>query len=446
MPSRLSWTLLAVFVSAIGFAVWASATAELESLTDVPMEDRDTPDQGLPRRSASPSNRPSPRPLAVGGNADSPERTLTSDDRPEMIEPDAEVGSSSFSGTLAWPASLPQNGILSLTVRQTDGTRRVRTFKLTVNRTWSTSGLGTGNYALEFEWVSNAPPESASDAPQRLIGELASVTVSPGRSVTGLRVEMREPVRFEGTLLDQANLPVPDAELRIRLEGAMGLRVRKARSDARGRYLIEGWGSGRYRLTANAEIALETEGREVMALIGRRYREDFVLRCGFSVSGIVLGKDGTPAKQATVTLEQDGTSSTRTDGNGAFRLGGVSAGRAVVFARRGPKDGNGDRCRSVIEVDSDVAALRLTLQSSLTIRGRIRNRAGNPLAGVVIVAIHEGRFWNRQSATSRNDGSFRIDGCYEGDYRLSPFPSRGATSAEVTVSVSESSFVELQTP
>src|SRR5207248_1754946 len=101
------------------------------------------------------------------------------------------------------------------------------------------------------------------------------------------------------------------------------------------------------------------------------------------------GLEGTPLRNAF------------TDGSGRFRIGGVSPGRHLVFARA---DGLVDATRGtlvVVGVGQTSMEIEIRLEAGSTIRGKVVDH-GKPVADAHVAALND--FHARLTAVSQDDG------------------------------------------
>ncbi|RKH08896.1 carboxypeptidase regulatory-like domain-containing protein [Corallococcus sp. CA053C] len=196
----------------------------------------------------------------------------------------------------------------------------------------------------------------------------------------------------EGLVVDDEGQPLAGMEVQLQ-EGSPSDRVRNAhrtrtgRADAAGRFVVEtgytgpGWLEVFHPSFLDAKLAVDIPSREVRMVLHR----------GASVSVTVLGAAGAPLHGITVTLwkrEERGFAECTgvTDEQGRVTLRGVRPGGYVVEAllRTRALDQHASRPVDVTEQEAQEVSLRL--EEGRTLRGRVVNTRGQPLAGVAVRA------------------------------------------------------------
>jgi len=212
---------------------------------------------------------------------------------------------------------------------------------------------------------------------------LELVLMGPGGAVEGTVLDP------EGRLLANAwvvaGLDFPAAQVRMvpvggtkRVAGTLPGPI-ETRTDAEGRYRIDGLAPGTRRMAVRASGFGAWRG-EVEVVEQRTRRQDVRLAPGVTLVGSVQQADGRPARASVEIGEHFSLlrTSTETDEAGSFRLEGLEAGELVVHASGG-RDGE---ARSTLRA---VAGETLTWQARLVqggeIRGRVLDETGEPLAG-----------------------------------------------------------------
>lgn len=200
----------------------------------------------------------------------------------------------------------------------------------------------------------------------------------------------------EGTVLDPAGLPLAGAWVGAGLDHPLGQvhmlpvggteRQRgvlpgpiEARTDAEGRYRIDGLAPGTRRMAVRAPGLGAWRG-EVEVVEQRTRRQDVRLEPGVTLAGRILLADG---RQARATVELGGSfgilrSFTDTDADGRFRLEGLEAGELAVHANGGR---DGEARATLLGASGETLAWDAVLVPGGEIRGRVLDETGAPLAG-----------------------------------------------------------------
>jgi len=210
------------------------------------------------------------------------------------------------------------------------------------------------------------------------------------------------------------------------------------------------WSSARADFTSDGSVALEIPAawprarrlRLARLYAGALLRRDIALPgapldlgewrapSGGRVEGVVRTAGGGPIADARVALEEvaadllvDGTyggagelGSTTSDASGRFSLANVAARRVRVEVSGGPGRANG------VVADAEVygEALSIELAPPASIRGRLLDAEGRPIAGGRVVARMAGpeETSGGASAPTGSDGAFALDALATGYYSL----------------------------
>jgi protocatechuate 3,4-dioxygenase beta subunit len=170
---------------------------------------------------------------------------------------------------------------------------------------------------------------------------------------SGLDTWMAEPLRIvltpisqvAGRVLDEAGNPIPAARVILENERADSCLAEET-TEALGRFAIAGIPPSRYKLHVSAADHLPAEPQPVQVLAGSNVTDlEILLSDGAVIEGQVTTADGDPAVGAEVRLADLSSplapgaarrfafiASTRTDGDGRYRLGGVATGHHRVAA------------------------------------------------------------------------------------------------------------------
>lgn len=142
-------------------------------------------------------------------------------------------------------------------------------------------------------------------------------------------------------------------------------------------------------------------------------------RAGAVVSIRVRWADGSPAAGmlATALDSQSNLLWKVTDGEGRFELTGLPAGRVAVHVRTRSEDGGpraGVAQDSIEVAQGQSAELALTLSEGRgTIRGRVRDASGAPLAGITVEAGEHFHAGNMTVGIGSHRTATDAEGCYE---------------------------------
>jgi RNA polymerase sigma factor (sigma-70 family) len=194
-----------------------------------------------------------------------------------------------------------------------------------------------------------------------------------------------------GRVTDRSGMPAPAAQVRIDWDGAGGRRVAFATADAGGRFTLQGLAPGQARIGARLD-GVESRMRP-LALTEGSQEITVALPRGIVVSGTIRWQDGAPAAGALVTARSGGgrLAIVRTDADGAYLLGPLSEGPAVLRAYEpatAPLAELRRRLRALSAPTKSDAETRLLDVANADLAGidLVLPRGTLPLAGVVLGA------------------------------------------------------------
>lgn len=283
--------------------------------------------------------------------------------------------------------------------------------------TFRAEGLFPGTYSL-----------SAS-----LGGLAASAQVVLSEPVARVELSLDEALVAVGQVLDPAGIAVPAAALSAKL----GTRkVADARSDAQGRFRLEG-------VTSGATLTASAEGfRPASTTLAARDEEIvLVLEPLTLVTGQVVSSAGVPLPEVQVLARGASRGVATSDAFGAFRLELEGPGPVTLMAHHS-LHGAGE-----VSVEAPASEVRLELSALGSIRARLVDARGAPVAGARAGAwleeVHKRNESFSTDSTSGDDGVLVLAGLEAGSYRVR-FSARGFRPAErPNVAVPERGEVDL---
>jgi hypothetical protein len=272
--------------------------------------------------------------------------------------------------------------------------------------------------------------------------------LEPGRPSADLRIVLHRGRTAFGRVLDPSRQPVAGA--RVVLEEAppadmmarmMALRRRndepspfEAATDAAGRFEIADLPPGSFELTASGAgyAPLQVPGLEIPAGEGRTDLGTLLLAPGAALEGIVVDPGGKPVAAADVLVaepggrfplpslaRQDAPPAATTAQDGSFRIEDRRPGETLDLTVR--RSGYAPAAVPGVQVPSETP-LRVVLVPAAVVEGRTVDPDGKPVAGafVLIEAAEEevARIGAFRSATSADDGSFRIADVAPGAFQI----------------------------
>lgn len=237
--------------------------------------------------------------------------------------------------------------------------------------------------------------------------------------------EVRADARLEtgkvlaGRVVTESGTPVAEADVRAwsMAAGAVGAN---AKTDASGRFSLEGLGSGIYEVRAVRRGYMEARLPDVD--IDRAGELTVTLRSGATITGRILGLDvSREEKPLRVSAAGDGVQTNGTvDPNGTYRIEGAPVGKIGI---RAFTTGATRRSTELAEIETDNGGsytVDLEFKEHNTIRGRI-TLDGAPMRGGNISVLRRGGPRVSAGATIADDGGYELQGIPTGQYNVMIF-------------------------
>jgi protocatechuate 3,4-dioxygenase beta subunit len=317
-----------------------------------------------------------------------------------------------------------------------------------------------GSFVLD-----DVPPgtwEVVAQAEGYQTAHVGGITIDEGGTREGVELRLTRGSSIRGRVLDAGSgTPVLDASVTlVAPPGGAGLGGRAgaaalalltgdgdSRSDADGRFVIDGLAPGTYTVMARhpdyADGSALVEVKEGPAAV------DLRLTPGGGIGGVVLSEANAPLPGAAVTLSSGapaaggfgrggfaGGQSTVTDDGGRFRFSHLAAGRYTVQASlRGHQAPPVDL---ILQAGETRENLTLSLASGARIRGIVSGLPSAEQAGVVVAANGPGGY--AASTRASADGAFELTGAPAGLINLratAAEPGGSTRSATAQTAVAE---------
>jgi protocatechuate 3,4-dioxygenase beta subunit len=247
-----------------------------------------------------------------------------------------------------------------------------------------------------------------------VVGGLTAPTSEP------LEIVLRSPARVAGRVVDPEGRGVPGAHLMLVPEGLAGSGgyggpPHRADSRSDGSFEINRVPPGRITLMASAgglrdlrKSGLEVEeGGELTDL-------ELVMQAGSTIVGTVLDPAGEPVVNALafVLNSRWGRKGDRTDGDGRYRIDGLSPATASLAADHEEFP----RVAREVDIELGTNVVDLVFGGGAAVNGQVRDRLGQPVAGAWVRLVREIPTRHSPSTVSHEDGSFGFPGVARGDY------------------------------
>jgi hypothetical protein len=235
-------------------------------------------------------------------------------------------------------------------------------------------------------------------APGYLDGRTEPMTCAAGDTKTGVDVKLRVGATLAGKVRDDKGSPIEGALVRWIAPGedtnewSVRWRLRSASptiTDDKGEFRILNVETGTLVVQVTDERHLPWSSKDVKAEDAKSTDLDVKLALGAVISGQVLGSDGRPAANATVSWDFQGQRDSdftndreeaSCDGNGNFRAEGLAAGSYELQARS-----PGAAPSDPVVAAAGGAPVTLRLSQAFTITGVVRMKSG---AGVGDVEVN----------------------------------------------------------
>lgn len=335
--------------------------------------------------------------------------------------------------------------------------------KVDANLEFVLGGLQPGmNWSLQFNAKGFCAEEPETPSVQKGALQTLDLAVSRG-------------ARISGRVLDEAGAPIAKAAVRTSwsMDGSWGSE-NEVRTQADGSFQLVGVRAGKLRVEADLDGYARTRLDETEFHDGDdRANVSIVLTRGNCVAGVVHWPDGKPAADVKVDVQEppeehdqgsftmfgDHTPSARTAADGSFTITGLRAGPYKLSARSTPKEvattlaspaKDGARktakARFTVELDdvqTNQKGLVLTLQSGASLRGRVVDDLGQPLASASVRGMNkaDGEFGFTSSsssilkATTDADGRFELLGLKDGAWEITAQMRNGPESDLRTLTI-----------
>jgi protocatechuate 3,4-dioxygenase beta subunit len=268
------------------------------------------------------------------------------------------------------------------------------------------------------------------------------VGLGVAEQVTDIEILVSRAATVRGLVLDENNAPAPGVSVTMFGRGGRGGEV-EATSDAKGAFVLEGIGAGRYMLAGSSDDYVAMGATRVEVASQDVDGVTVNVRRGAKITGHVE-----PRQVCEIRLEDDddggnpmhaismiAPTTTKTDGN--FELKPVDLSKYLVSAKCG-SGAQGQKRVTVVAGTNDVV---VPVKGGASIAGTVVDRSGKPVAGITVMAtpggdterttIVNGMITSGEQTLTNAQGMFELRGLAAGPYRLAaldrgrPVPTDG---------------------
>ena len=285
--------------------------------------------------------------------------------------------------------------------------------------TFSLSGLGDANYTVGVA--------TGRDGNTMMFKAWTKPGVAPGTA--NLEIVLEEGLTISGTVMDADGKPVANATISCNplvRDRENRQPNRNATTDAAGAFSVGGLSPGEFQLslpdwTGSGQQGLVIENGGKIAAGSQGIR--LVATKGLTISGSVVDEAGGVMKSAFVSAQPQAGGrgrSARVGDDGTFELTGLSPGGTYRVLVQAP----GRPLAKVEDVAPGASGVRIVLPKGHEASGRVVDEAGQPVKQGQLQFSHQNGEQS-QSATTGDDGTFKVTGLAEGTYEVQVFV-RGA--------------------
>jgi Carboxypeptidase regulatory-like domain len=254
------------------------------------------------------------------------------------------------------------------------------------------------------------------------------IVLEPGE-VRSLDLAIRSQGVVAGWLRKQDDSPVPDAEIWLKPRGELryiafeeheGNQVRKARTDAQGRFEFKKVTDGAWIVGSAPSTSRPPSVTEVVVQEGAT--EGDVLLTAYDelyVRGVVLDPDGRPCAARVVARfgEPTGPVTTKSDAQGAFAVGPLAPGSYELVASAGYKADNLLANSLPLTVTAGDSSVTLKLRSGCSVAGQVVDAAKRAAVQADVTISQVGGDLALMASTSKS-GTFQFGALEPGVYDL----------------------------
>jgi large repetitive protein len=303
---------------------------------------------------------------------------------------------------------------------------------------FAVEGLGAGSYTVMARHPDYADGSALVDVKDAPVA--ADLRLTPGGSVGG-------------TVLSEANAPLPGATVTLGAGGGFGrggafAGAQTTMTDDGGRFRFTHVTAGRYAVAASVR-ARQTLPLELVLQAGEA-RENLVLSlaAGARIHGVVSGLP--TALRGSVNVSASGPdgyfTSARAGADGSFELAGAPVGPINLRATASDTTGSTRSATSQVSVSDGQTDLEadIAFDTGFTLSGTV-TRAGQAVSGATVSAGIQGGGGRMASAHTDDSGAYRLEGLAPGAYTVT-VATAGARPQRQTETLSDDTTLDFALP
>ena len=198
------------------------------------------------------------------------------------------------------------------------------------------------------------------------------------------------------------------------------------KSDAQGRYMIDGVPAGAFGLTASAGNGEVGSAGGSINADGESIQINLQLAAN-GIVGTVFNRDGvTPVGAGVNVALNPGSVTTQTNAQGQYGFTVTQPATYTIEAA----DANGNRGRSSVALTAitpgDPRTVNVVFLARGSVQGSVRDPSGNIQPGVPVTLTSSSLFGGTLTTTSDNEGRYRFDGVFIGEFSV--YARNGSTN------------------
>ncbi|UXH76069.1 carboxypeptidase-like regulatory domain-containing protein [Roseateles amylovorans] len=274
-----------------------------------------------------------------------------------------------------------------------------------------------GRFQFDALPLSNGPFTLDAMQGGRLRARVPGLILNSAGQVLQQNIVFSAAGQVSGVVTRDGGLPAADTQVTV--QSQVGQRFSfSTRTDAAGRYAIDGIPVGAFSITASAGNGEVGNSAGNIAVDGEIVTLNLQIAANGLV-GTVFDRDGrTPVGAGVTVTLQPGGKQTQTNASGQFGFSVSQPGTYQIEAR----DGAGNRGRTSLVLTAitpgEPKTVDVVFLGRGTVAGVVRDPSGVAQAGAQVRFTSAGAFYNEQQAVTDAQGRYRLDGMFVGEFTV----------------------------